>query len=233
MQPRSALKDKIDTLTALPSHIAGSVTIIFCNHREAAERTGGLLKEKGIENVVFHGGMEQMEREQALIRFRNGSVFYLVATDLAARGLDIPEVRQVIHYHLPSTMAEFIHRNGRTARMESEGTAYLILHEEEPLPGFVDGVPEALVLTGSENLPPQPEWTTLFISAGKKDKIRKLDIAGFFGQAGGLDKADLGMIDIRDHVSFAAVKREKVKALLQRIGNEKLKGKKYKVAIAR
>ncbi|RYZ55491.1 MAG: DEAD/DEAH box helicase [Sphingobacteriales bacterium] len=230
---RSALKDKADTLFDLLCQIGGSSTIIFCNHREAAERAGTLLKEKGIENAVFHGGMEQMEREQTLIRFRNGSVFFLVATDLAARGLDIPEVRQIIHYHMPSTRAEFTHRNGRTARMEAEGTAYLILHEEEPIPDFVDGVPETLVIKGTGKLPPHPEWNTVFISGGKKDKIRKLDIVGFFGQAGRLDKSDIGMIDIRDYVSFAAIRRSKLKELLQRIAPEKMKGKKYRIAIAR
>jgi superfamily II DNA/RNA helicase len=230
---QSPEKDKVDTLYRLLCLLGGESTLIFCNHREAAERTSKLLKEKGIENAAFHGGLEQMEREQTLIRFRNGSIFFLVATDLAARGLDIPEVKNVIHYHLPSTMAEFTHRNGRTARMTAEGSAYIILHQEETVPKYVDGTPETIELPEQLTPPPSSEWVTLFVNGGRKDKINKVDIVGFFSKAGKLEKDELGMIEVKDHVSFAAVKRLRVKDLLKRIENEKMKGKKYKIAVAR
>ena len=225
-------KDKVNTLLQLLCHIGAESTLIFCNHREAAERAAKHLTQHGIDNAFFHGGLEQMEREQTLIRFRNGSVYFLVATDLAARGLDIPSVKHIVHYHLPGTAEEFIHRNGRTARMNAAGTAYLLMHKDEPMPAYITVEPALLALTESE-LPPPPVWTTVYISGGKKDKVNKTDIVGFFLKAGGIAKDDLGMIEVKDHNSFAAVKKNKVKELLRKVQNEKLKGKKYKIAEAR
>ncbi len=229
----SPTKDKVETLFKLLCHIGGESTLIFCNHREAADRTHTMLTEMGIENAFFHGGLEQIEREQTLGRFRNGSVFFLVATDLAARGLDIPEVRHIVHFHLPHSREEFIHRNGRTARQGASGIAYLLLHEEEPLPAWLTEAGEVLPLTESAPLPPAPFWTTLYISGGKKDKLNKTDIVGFFSKVGDLEKGELGMIEVKDHISYAAVKRNKVKQLLHNIQDGKMKGKKYKIAVAR
>ncbi len=226
-------KDKVETLFQLLCQIGAESTLIFCNHREAAERTCTLLTERGVDNAFFHGGLEQQEREQTLIRFRNGSIYFLVATDLAARGLDIPSVRHIVHYHLPSTREEFVHRNGRTARMNATGTAYLLLHSQEPLPAWLTEAPPELQLTTGNPIPPAPVWTTLYISGGKKDKLNKTDIVGFFSKVGKLEKDDLGMIEVKDHTSFAAVKKAKVKGLLQAIQQEKMKGKKYKIAIAK
>jgi len=226
-------KDKVNTLFQLLCFIGTESTLVFCNHREAVERTSEMLKEKGIENAFFHGGMEQIEREQTLTRFRNGSVYFLIATDLAARGLDIPAVKNIIHYHLPSTKEEFIHRNGRTARMNATGTAYLLMHSTEPLPGYLTEAPDQLLLPTDSPIPAATPWTTIYISGGKKDKLNKTDIVGFFSKVGQLGKDDLGMIEVKDHISFAAVKKDKMQALLQKVQNEKMKGKKYKVALAR
>ena len=226
-------KDKIDTLFRLLCFIRTGSVLIFCNHREAAERTSSLLKEKGIETACFHGGLEQMEREQTLVQFRNGTIPFLIATDLAARGLDIPEVKHVIHYHLPHTREEFTHRNGRTARMQAEGTAYIIVYREEPLPAYITEVPEQINLPANPPLPKGSSWTTLYISGGKKDKLNKTDIVGFLSQKGKLEKAELGLIEVKDFVSFVAVKKHKVKDLLQKVQNEKMKGKKYLVKVAR
>ena len=226
-------KDKIETLFRLLCYNGSASTIIFCNHREAAERTSSLLKEKGIENACFHGGLEQMEREQTLVQFRNGTVPFLVATDLAARGLDIPEVKHVIHYHLPATREEFTHRNGRTARMQAQGTAYIVAYEKEPLPPYISEKPEEIDLPANCPLPKGSSWTTLYISGGKKDKLNKIDIVGFLSQKGKLEKADLGLIEVKDFVSFAAVKKHKVKDLLRIVQHEKMKGKKYLIKVAR
>lgn len=226
-------KDKVDTLFHLLCHIGPEATLIFCNHREAAERTGKLLSEKGIDNAVFHGGLEQREREQTLATFRNGSVHYLVATDLAARGLDIPTVRHIVHYHMPGTNDEYIHRNGRTARMNATGNAYLLLHKEEPVPAYITADIEELQLPESATLPAHPQWVTLYISGGKKDKLNKTDIVGFLSKIGHLGKDELGMIEVKDHLSYAAVKKGKIKELLYKVQNEKMKGKKYKIAIAK
>ena len=226
-------KDKIDTLFALLCSLNSEAALIFLNHREAAERTSALLNERGIYSTVYHGGMEQTDRERALIQFRNGSVTYLVTTDLAARGLDIPEMKHVIHYHLPQKEHEFIHRNGRTARMQASGTAYVILHRDEPRPDFLPESMDELKVPTVSPLPNPPEFVTLYISGGRKSKLNKVDIVGFFGQKGQLDKGDLGRIEVQDFISFAAVKREKVGPLLAKIRDEKMKGKKYKIETAR
>lgn len=226
-------KDKVNTLFRLLCYIGAEQAIVFCNHREAAERAAKQIAERGIENVFFHGGLEQVEREQTLSRFRNGSVYFMVATDLAARGLDIPEVRHVIHYHLPGTGEEFIHRNGRTARMNATGTAWLLLHKDETIPEYIATEPEQVELPSGGNLPSTPKWTTVYISGGKKDKISKGDIAGFFSKIGQLEKGDLGMIEVKDNMSFAAVKRPRVKELLSLVRDQKMKGKKFRIAIAK
>ena len=142
----SEAKDKIDTLFQLLCSLGSEAALVFCNHREAAERTSALLNEDGLYTTFYHGGMEQADRERALIRFRNGSVNDLVTTDLAARGLDIPEMKNVIHYHLPLQAHEFVHRNGRTARMMASGTAYVILHRNEPRPAYLDASLETIDL---------------------------------------------------------------------------------------
>ena len=226
-------KDKAGKLFDLLCHINNEPALIFCNHRDAVERTSDLLKEKGIENAAFHGGMEQMQREQALIQFRNGSIQFLVATDLAARGLDIPEMKHVIHYHLPSTEAEFVHRNGRTARMNDTGTAYLLMHTDEPLPYYIRHKPPVLNIRPSLKPPKSPEWVTIYINGGKKDKLNKVDIVGFLSKKGELQKDDLGLIIVKDHNSFVAVKKAVLKKMLPLVQQEKIKGTKYKIVVAR
>jgi superfamily II DNA/RNA helicase len=229
----SETKDKAERLAQLLCYIGSEQTIIFCNHRDAVERTSILLKEKGIQNAAFHGGMEQMQREQTLIQFRNGSVNFLVATDLAARGLDIPEIKYIIHYHLPSTFAEFTHRNGRTARMNAIGTAYLLMHREEPMPNYIRQNLEPLEIPVNQKPPKPALYTTIYINGGKKDKLNKVDIVGFLAQIGKLDKEDIGLIVVKDFNSFVAVKKSKVNAMLDKVADEKIKGTKYKIVIAK
>ncbi len=226
-------RDKLDTVFDLICSLNSESALIFCNHRDAAERTSEFLNAKGIIATFYHGGMDQDDRERALIQFRNGSVNYLVTTDLAARGLDIPEMKHVIHYHLPLNEHEFVHRNGRTARMHASGTSYLIFNHEEERPKYIDNSLQELKLLPNKTLPKLPEFTTLYISGGKKNKLNKIDIVGFFSQKGKLEKGDLGLIEVKDFISFAAVKRTKVKEFLQLIREEKMKGKKYKIEIAR
>jgi superfamily II DNA/RNA helicase len=177
--------------------------------------------------------MDQDERERALIQFRNGSVSYLITTDLAARGLDIPEMNHVIHYHLPSKEDEFTHRNGRTARMLSTGTAYVIAHESEKKMEYINYGMEVFEVAQTVSLPKPPEFQTIYISGGKKNKLNKIDIVGFFSQKGKLEKGDLGLIEVKDFISFAAVKFNKIKDLLANIQDQKMKGKKFKIEVAR
>ncbi|AOW10883.1 DEAD/DEAH box helicase [Flavobacterium gilvum] len=226
-------KDKLGSLFNLICSLKSQQAIVFCNHRDAAERISDTLNEKGIYSVYYHGGMDQEERERALIQFRNGSMSYLITTDLAARGLDIPEMKHVIHYHLPLKEDEFTHRNGRTARMQASGTAYVITHESEKKMDYLDYAMEVFNVENATTLPKPPEFQTIYISGGKKNKLNKIDIVGFFSQKGKLEKGDLGLIEVKDFISFAAVKFSKVKDLLHHVKHEKMKGKKFKIEVAR
>lgn len=226
--------DKADTLFRLICFLGNRSTIVFCNHREAVERTSALLSDKGLTNVFYHGALEQRERESALAKFRNGTSNILVTTDLAARGLDIPNIRYIVHYHLPGSEDIFTHRNGRTARMEASGTAILILSPEEKLPEYITDVTEEISLPKTVGeLPEKPKWTTLFISAGKKDKVNKIDIVGFLTNKGQLKKEDVGLIDVKDFFSFVAIRKSKASHTLQLIKEEKIKNKKVKIDVAK
>jgi superfamily II DNA/RNA helicase len=229
----SVEKDKADTLFKLICYLGNRSAIVFCNHRESVERVSKYLGSKGIINEYYHGAMEQQERDSALCKFRNGTADVLVTTDLASRGLDIPNIRYIIHYHLPHTEEIFIHRNGRTARMDASGTAILILSEEEKLPPYIDQTIEQIQLSGTVSLPEKPKWSTLFIAAGKKDKVNKVDIVGFLSNKGQLKKEDIGLIEVKDFFSFVAIRKSKVSHVLQLIKNEKIKNKKVKIEIAK
>lgn len=226
-------KDKLETLFRLLCMLGNRSTIIFCNHRESVERTSKFLKEKDIINEFYHGALEQPERDAALCKFRNGTSNVLVTTDLASRGLDIANIRYIIHYHLPADEDIFTHRNGRTARMDASGTAILILSPEEKLPAYIDPGIEEVELPATTVLPEKPKWSTLFIAAGKKDKVNKVDIVGFLSYKGGLKKEDIGLIEVKDFFSFVAVKKIKVSHALQLIRDQKIKNKKVKIAVAK
>jgi len=223
-------EEKLDTLFELLCEIGNEKCLVFCNHREATDRISALLKSKGIARETFHGGMEQDERERALIKFRNGSSNILLTTDLAARGLDIPEVAAIVHYQLPPKEDAFIHRNGRTARMKAEGTVYLIIGEDENFPFISSKIPEHEI--SRKPLPGKTNFETIYLSAGKKDKVNKVDIVGFFIKKGQLEKDDIGLIEVKDTTSYVAVRRQKVSSLLHNLKNQKLKNKKLKIEIA-
>ena len=225
--------DKLETLFSLVCYLKNTSTIIFCNHRESVERTSNFLSDKGIVNVFYHGGMEQHEREVALVKFKNTSSDILVTTDLASRGLDIANVRSIIHYHIPANEDAFIHRNGRTARMDATGNVYIILNPEEETPSYIAGDTEELLIKDEQSLPEKPKWSTLFIAAGRKDKINKIDIVGFLSNKGNLKKDEIGLIDVKDFSSFVAVRKSKAGNVIELIKNEKIKNKKVKIAVAK
>jgi len=224
-------KDKLGTLFQLICSLNSESALVFCNHREVCERIVNDLNEKNVIATYYHGGMDQDDRERALIKFRNGSINYLITTDLAARGLDIPEMKHVIHYQLPGKQEEFTHRNGRTARMKTSGTSYILHFENEFLPEYLAYSIQEFKLKDPFEIPQPPEFVTLYISGGRKDKINKIDIVGFFCQKGKLEKESIGMIEVKDFQSFVAVKSSKFKELLKNIKDEKMKGKKYKIEI--
>jgi ATP-independent RNA helicase DbpA len=229
----SPQKDKLNTLFQLVCQLGNKSTLVFCNHRESVERVADFLIAKQIHAGIYHGGLEQDMRERMLMKFRNGSQHLLITTDLASRGLDIAEVEYIIHYHLPATESIYTHRNGRTARMNANGTAYIILSEEEQLPVWVNPQPSFETLSEKATISQGTKRTTLYIGGGKKDKITKTDIAGFLFQKGKLQKEELGLIEIQETASFAAINTDKIKQVLQLIKNEPIKKKKLKFEIAR
>ena len=229
---RSLANDKFEAVVKLLGKLGNDSVLVFCNHKAAVARISELLKDRDILHVTFHGDLDQDQRERALVKFRNGSVKIMVTTDLASRGLDIPEVRYVVHYQLPPKEDAFIHRNGRTARMDATGTAYLVLAENEALPNYLEDSPEEELLENN-HIPNAPDWVTIYISGGKKDKINKVDIVGWLIQKGGLEKSEVGMIEIKDFGSYVAVKSDKVQGLIPAVSEEKLKKKKVRVQVAK
>jgi len=225
----SPSKDKLNILVQLLKHIGDKQGLVFCSFKDSIQRVSDFLNEKNIPHGCFYGGLEQIDRENALIKFRNGTHRLLIATDLAARGIDVPEMDFIIHYHLPLKAEEFTHRNGRTARMHSDGIAYVLKWSEEALPSFIesDGVED---LNPAQS-PKDTEWTTLYISGGRRDKISKGDIAGFFFKEGKLKKGELGDIELKQESAFAAVKANKVNQLIKLIDNKKLKTKKVRISV--
>jgi ATP-independent RNA helicase DbpA len=228
----SEAADKLETLFSLICKIGNRSTLVFCNHREAVDRISGLLWDMGLDHGVFHGGMEQEDREKALLKFRNGSYSFLITTDLASRGLDIPEIEYVIHYQLPHNEEAFVHRNGRTARMNASGTAYVILTEDEK-PAFLKDNVELETLAEKNIVPENTAWATLYLGAGRKDKINKIDIVGLLMKKGKLEKDELGLIEVQDFASYAGVSRKKIENLVRLLKNEKIKNKKIKIEVSR
>lgn len=228
-------KDKLSTLQALLATLhkkaaEGDRSIIFVNHRESAERIYQFLVKNGYPATLYHGGLEQNEREKAITLFNNGSRPVLVATDLAARGLDIEKIRNIVHYHQPLTEETYTHRNGRTARVDAEGDIYILVGPDEDVKEFVD-FDDDFYPDYSEKAPETTGMETIRFSAGRKEKLSKGDILGFLVKTGGLEPSEIGKIDIFDHYSLAAVDAAKVRDLLDRISKEKIKGKRQKIEL--
>lgn len=224
-------KDKLETLLKALNHIGNQPGIVFCNFKDTIERVSDFLSDNGIAHGCFYGGMEQIDRERTLIKFRNGTNQLIIATDLAARGLDIPELGFILHYHLPHKAEEFTHRNGRTARMNNKGTAYLLQWDQEPIPEYVDKSIAIEELSEAPVTNPS-DWKTLFISGGRKDKISKGDIAGTFFKQAQLKKDELGTIEIKSDCAFVAVKASKAKTAIKMLDNIRIKKKKVRVNLA-
>ncbi len=224
--------EKMEAILDLLTSFQGESTIVFCNHRDTVDRLEDYLYEEGISTAKFHGGLQQDQRERSLIKFHNKSTSILLATDLAARGIDVSNIKNVVHYQLPLEEAQFIHRNGRTARQNTSGRAFLILKETDYLPAFVsDATPEFKI--ESQNLKPQkPLWKTLYIGAGKKDKVNKIDVVGFLIKQGGLGKDEVGKIDVKDKFIYVAIPSNKINSLVKTLNGKRIKKKKPKIAVA-
>jgi len=225
----SPTRDKLDTLLNTLCMVGNQPGIVFCNFKDTIQQVSDFLTKKGINHGCFNGGMEQIDREKTLIKFRNGTYQLIIATDLASRGLDIPELKYIIHFELPHRSEEFTHRNGRTARMNSDGTAYVIKWEKQALPDFI--TKSDVIKLKNHDLPQPSKWDTLFITGGRKDKISKGDIAGLFFKQGHLDNTQLGIIELQSNCAYVAVQADLVDQLLPKVNNTRLKKKKVRISL--
>jgi superfamily II DNA/RNA helicase len=225
----STSSDRLETLGELLCHLGNQPGIVFCNFKDTIQDVSDFLFENNIGHGCFYGGMEQKDRERVLIKFRNGTHQLIVATDLAARGLDIPEIKFIIHYQLPQRAHEFTHRNGRTARMFNDGTAYVIKGMHENLPDFIENA--EIEEMWKAPVPTPSIWKTLFVSGGRKDKISKGDIAGLFMKQGKLGNNQIGSIEIKTDCAFVGVHASEVDQLLLLVDNSRLKNKKVRVTV--
>ena len=230
----SSEKDKLKALKKALAFIGPQAGIVFCNFKEALGRVSDFLSDNHIQHECYHGGMEQADRERALIKFRNGTSQLLLATDLAARGLDIPEIKFILHYHLPLHKKEFIHRNGRTARMKRDGIAYILHWKGDELPGFIQEInPENLSIDDQPKatLLSPVKWKTLYITGGRRDKISKGDVAGLFFKQGKIQKDQLGVIEVKQNCTYVGVHAEITEMLIEKVNNSKLKKKKVRISL--
>lgn len=225
----SPAKDKVDTLVDLLKSLPNGRVIVFVNHRESATRLYDHLKKAGLPVGIYHGALDQNDREKAVDLLNNGTTPVLVSTDLGARGLDIEEVKSIIHYHMPLTKETWTHRNGRTARVDATGTIYVITSEADNIPDYVT-FDRSYVPTGTSADPIHADCATLYFSAGRKERISRGDIAGFLMKTGGLAADEVGRIIVRDHSAIVAVPASKADSVLRTVATEKIKGKRVKIS---
>lgn len=223
-QVKSPQKDKLETMAQLLLSLGDESSIVFLNYRDSVERTNEFLRSRGFATSAFHGGLEQHEREDALYKFSNGSANIFVSTDLGARGLDIPDIDNIIHYHLPECEDSYIHRVGRTARWEATGKAFFLLGPSEDIPSYVDAEVEDYEIPSDLPAPAKPRMATIYIGKGKKDKISKGDIVGYLCKIGQLQSSEIGKIDVKDRYAYVAVSRTKLKQVLKLTAGQKIKG---------
>lgn len=227
---KSPSRDKLDTLVELLRAMDNGKVIVFVNHRESAERVFERLMREGLPSVLYHGALDQQQRRMAVERLANGSAPVMVSTDLASRGLDIPAIESVVHYHQPVDRETWTHRNGRTARQGARGSVYAIMSEGERLPEGVTADKEFSELAPSAS-PIEATMVTLYINAGKKEKISKGDVAGYVMQKGGLTRDEVGRIMVDDHYSLVAVVATKARNVVSKLSPHKLKNTRVRVSV--
>ena len=212
---------------------------VFCNTRQDTQVVAGGLKSAGFSAAALHGDMEQKDRDQTLIRFTNNSINILVATDVAARGLDIASLDLVINYHLPREMDVYTHRIGRTGRAGAKGIACSLYNQNEQfrldqLENHLERQLNPDELPAQEIIhqpPPRPEMSTLRIEGGKKQKLRPGDIVGALTKGTDINGDQIGKIQVFDNWAYVAVKRDLNKNALNKLTTGKLKGKSFRARL--
>ena len=204
----------------------------LCQPQESAMRIHSFLQKQKLPVGIYHGGLNQMEREKAIYMFANDTFQILVTTDLGSRGLDIDNIKHIIHYHIPLQKETYTHRNGRSARIDKTGSIYVITGPEEKIPEFVK-FDEEFPLDKEAECPYRKTMETLYFSGGKKEKISKKDILGFIVSKTGIDAKLVGKINVADHYSLVAVPFNQVHSILQKLAGQKIKNQKLKIAITK
>lgn len=215
--------------------------LVFANTRDRVEELTRFLRGRGLAAEALHGKMLQPERDKSMMKLRNGSATVLVATDVAARGLDVNELDTVVQFDPPHDTDTFQHRAGRTARAGATGTAHLLVTPPEQQKIQQWPAAKTVAWKGLRPAPlpnalpkaPRPSTVTLHVSAGKSEKISRGDLAGAFVSVGGLEREAVGRIEVFDHHSFVAVPEAQAEEVLARMQGAKVKGKKVKVALIR
>ena len=229
----SSSKDKLEALRTLLLSLDDKKTIVFANYRESVDRIYSYLKENNISAGIYHGALEQIDREKAIAMFNNESYNILISTDLGSRGLDIDSVAHIIHYHLPSSAEAYTHRNGRTARVDNDGEIFVITSPDEVLPDFIVTDESFAMPTNAPRESITSKNSTLYFMAGKKEKISRGDIVGFIANNSHLSAQEIGKIDVKDHYSLVAIPAKKAKQVLNELSTFKIKNKKVKIGFAK
>jgi len=225
------VNDKTAALNTLIQSHTITNAIIFCNTKVVASELCETLNYAGIHAIALHGDMEQFDRNEAIIQFRNGSAPFLVATDVAGRGIDIAELDAIVNYDVPQQLDRYIHRIGRTGRAGMDGTAITLVssHQIESFKAL-DRHIELQDLPHGRNTNDAPTlMQTLCIDAGKKDKLRAGDIVGALIHEGGLTKEQIGKIDQQDHLSYVAIDRHLASSTHQKLQKRPIKGKVFRI----
>ena len=234
--------DRADRVTAL-IRILGEhrppSAIVFCNHRETCDEVAGALARAGFAAVALHGGMEQHDRNTVLLLLRNGSLRVVVATDVAARGLDIDDLGAIINFDLPDQPDVFVHRIGRTARAGRSGLAISLVGPtdarmlDELRRGPLAGVETSSVPEADAQLPPPPAMVTIAIQGGRQDRLRPGDIVGALTTGVGLAGTDIGQIAVNDRISFVAVSAPVAKRALDGLAAVRIKAKRFRAYLVK
>lgn len=229
-------EQKLNVMVNIFSNFKPENVIVFCNTKIEADEIAKKLQDKKIDALAIHGDLEQYERNDVLVQFSNKSCRVLVATDVAARGLDIKELSAVVNYDIPHAEETYTHRIGRTGRAGKEGMAFTLyteyesdnIYEYRNETRLFEEAGDLKVVNGFEM---RPQNVTLVIEGGKKDKVRKGDLLGALTGDVGLKGSAIGQIDIYDRQSYVAIESAFIDEAQKKLSRGKIKGKKFSVWI--
>lgn len=232
--------EKLDALIRVLGHYKPQSVVVFCKTKQLCGDVAKALIRQGISALPFHGDLEQNERTVVLTKFSNRSCLVLVATDVAARGLDVKDLEAVVNFDLPSDAEVYTHRIGRTARAGKEGLAFSFfiarekekLHDIENYQGNENVYLKLEELNQSAHYDLKAPMKTMYINGGKKEKVRPGDILGALVNEAGLDASEVGNINIQEHQSFVAIEASKMNQAITKLLNGKIKGRRFKVGEA-